>query len=125
MAVLKTLQAEGSGRWKIRRLQEVLHWLEPASTTELAAELRAAGVLAYDPVSGIYRLTTEAHVVTAILDPLTVPGLDPRRLATAFYGRYGVRPLPGSPGRLVIPMSTVAEALELREARVMYLHRRF
>jgi len=80
VAVLKTLQADGSGRWKIRRLQEVLHWLEPASTTELAAELRAAGVLAYDPVSGIYRLTTEARVVTAILDALTVPGLDPRRL---------------------------------------------
>ena len=46
IALLKTLQADGAGRWKIRRLQEVVHWLEPASVTELVAELKAVGVLA-------------------------------------------------------------------------------
>lgn len=80
VAFLKTLQADGSGRWKIRRLQEVVHWLEPASVTDLAGELRAAGVLSYDPVSGNYRLTSDARVVTAVLDALTVPGVEPRRL---------------------------------------------
>lgn len=80
VAFLKTLQADGSGRWKIRRLQEVAHWLEPTSVTDLAGELRAAGVLAYDPVSGNYRLTSNARVVTAVLDALTVPGVEPRRL---------------------------------------------
>jgi hypothetical protein len=34
VALLKMLQADGAGRWKIRRLQEVVHWLEPSSVTE-------------------------------------------------------------------------------------------
>jgi hypothetical protein len=80
LAVLKALQADGSGRWKIRRLQEIVDWLEPSSVTDLVAELRTSGVLVYDAVTGYYRLTPDARVVVAILDALTVPEVEPRRL---------------------------------------------
>lgn len=80
LGLLKALQGDGSGRWKIRRLQEIVSWLEPASVTDLVGELRAAGVLAYDGISGYYRLTADARVVVAILDALTVPDVEPRRL---------------------------------------------
>jgi hypothetical protein len=80
IALLKTLQADGAGRWKIRRLQEVVHWLEPASVTELVADLKAAGVLHPEPISGFYRLTPSARVVTALLDAMTVPEVEPRVL---------------------------------------------
>jgi hypothetical protein len=80
IALLKTLQADPAGRWKIRCLQEVVHWLEPASVTELVAELKAVDVLAVQPVSGYYRLTASARVVTALLDAMTVPEVDPRSL---------------------------------------------
>lgn len=80
LAVLKALQAHGSGRWKIRRLQEIVDWLEPSSVTDLVAELRTSGVLVYDAVTGYYRLTPDARVVVAILDALTVPDVEPRRL---------------------------------------------
>ncbi len=80
VGLLKTLQADGSGRWKIRRLQEIVHWLEPASVTEVVAELRAVDVLAYEPVTGLYRLTPAARVVTALLDAMTIPEVHPRAL---------------------------------------------
>ncbi len=80
IALLKTVQADGSGRWKIRRLQEIVHWLEPASVTEVVAELRAVDVLAYEPVTGLYRLTPAARVVTALLDAMTIPEVHPRSL---------------------------------------------
>jgi hypothetical protein len=80
IALLKTLQADGSGRWKIRRLQEIVHWLEPASVTEVVAELRVVDVLAYEPVTGLYRLTPAARVVTALLDAMTIPEVHPRAL---------------------------------------------
>lgn len=80
IGLLKTLQGDGSGRWKIRRLQEIVHWLEPGSVTDLVGELRSAGVLTYDPVSAYYRLTPDARVVVAILNALTVPDIEPRRL---------------------------------------------
>ena len=80
IALLKTLQGDGSGRWKIRRLQEIVHWLEPGSVTELVAELRSVEVLSYEPISGLYRLTANARVVTALLDALTIPEVHPRSL---------------------------------------------
>jgi hypothetical protein len=80
IALLRTLQGSGSGRWKLRRLQQVVHWLEPHSTTELVGELREAGVLEFDDVRRFYRLTPEARVVTAILSALTIRELDPRRV---------------------------------------------
>lgn len=80
VALLKTLQADGSGRWKIRRIQEIVHWLEPASVTDVVAELRTVEVLAYEPVTGLYRLTPGARVVTALLDAMTIPEVHPRSL---------------------------------------------
>jgi len=80
IALLKTLQADGSGRWKIRRLQDIVHWLQPASVTDVVAELRAVDVLAYEPVTGLYRLTPAARVVTALLDAMTIPEVHPRSL---------------------------------------------
>jgi|SRR5215207_414268 len=80
IALLKTLQADGTGRWKIRRLQEVVHWLEPTSVTELVADLKLAGILRQEPISGFYRLTPSARIVTALLDAMTVPEVDPRVL---------------------------------------------
>ena len=69
IALLKTLQADGAGRWKIRRLQEVVHWLEPSSVTELVADLKLAGILRQEPISGLYRLTASARVITALWTP--------------------------------------------------------
>lgn len=80
VALLKTLQADGSGRWRIRQLQEVIWWLDPPATAELARELRAAGVLAFDTRRAVYRLTAEARVISAIVDALTLPEIEPRRL---------------------------------------------
>jgi hypothetical protein len=83
IAVLKTLQGDGAGRWKIRRLQEVIHWMEPHSVSEIAAELRAGGILDYDSVSGYYRLGAGGRMVAALLGALTVPEVEPRRLIKA------------------------------------------
>jgi hypothetical protein len=83
IGLLKTLQADGAGRWKIRRLQEVVHWLEPSSVTELVADLKLAGVVQLEPISGFYRLTPSARIVTALLDAMTVPEVNPRVLVKA------------------------------------------
>jgi hypothetical protein len=80
IALLKTLQADGAGRWKIRRLQEIVHWLEPGSVTDIVAELKTVEVLSYEPVTGFYRLTPSARVVTALLDAMTIPEVHPRSL---------------------------------------------
>jgi len=80
IALLKSLQGDGTGRWKIRRLQEIVHWLEPASVTDLVGELKSSGVLSYESVTAYYRLTPAARVVTALLDAMTIPEVDPRSL---------------------------------------------
>lgn len=80
IAVLKTLQADGAGRWKIRRLQEIVHWLEPSSVTDIVAELRGVEILSYEQVTSFYRLTPSARVVTALLDAMTIPEVHPRSL---------------------------------------------
>jgi hypothetical protein len=61
-------------------LHEVVHWLEPTSVTELVADLKLAGILRQEPISGFYRLTPSARIVTALLDAMTVPEVDPRVL---------------------------------------------
>lgn len=80
IALLKTLQADGAGRWKIRRLQEIVHWLEPGSVTDVVSELKAVDVLSYEPVTGFYRLTPTSRVITALLDAMTIPEVHPRSL---------------------------------------------
>jgi len=80
IALLKTLQGDGAGRWKIRRLQEIVHWMEPSSVTDIVAELKTVEVLSYEQVTGFYRLTPSARVVTALLDAMTIPEVHPRSL---------------------------------------------
>lgn len=80
IALLKTLQGDGAGRWKIRRLQEIVHWLEPSSVTDIVAELKTVDVLSYESITGFYRLTPNARVVTALLDAMTIPEVHPRSL---------------------------------------------
>lgn len=80
IALLKTLQGDGAGRWKIRRLQEVVHWLEASSVTDIVAELKTVDVLSYEQITGFYRLTPSARVVTALLDAMTIPEVHPRSL---------------------------------------------
>jgi hypothetical protein len=46
VALLKTLQTDGAGRWKIRNIQDAVFWLEPVVVAELVRELRDSGVLA-------------------------------------------------------------------------------
>jgi hypothetical protein len=83
LALLKTLQADRSWRWRIGRLQEIVHWLEPQSTTELVADLKAVGVLDYDPLTRYYRLGVEGRLVSALVGAITVPQVERRRLIKA------------------------------------------
>lgn len=83
IAVLKSLQGDRSWRWRISRLQEIVHWLEPQSVTELTAELRDVGLLGYDSVTRYYRLGPEGRMVAALLGALTVPQVERRRLIKA------------------------------------------
>jgi len=83
IAVLKSLQGDGSWRWRIGRLQEIVHWLEPQSVTELTAELKDVGLLSYDPVTRYYRLGPEGRMVAALLGAMTVPQVERRRLIKA------------------------------------------
>lgn len=80
VALLKALQGDGSGRWRIRQMQEAVAWLDPPAVSLLARELRDDGVLAFDARRAVYRLTPEARVLCAVVDALTLPQIDPRRL---------------------------------------------
>jgi hypothetical protein len=80
IALLKDLQGSGAGRWRIGEIKQAVWWLDPGSVTELVAELRESEVLLYEPVRGYYRLTAEARVVTAVLQALTIPEVEPRRM---------------------------------------------
>jgi len=77
----------GSWRWRIGRLQEIVHWLEPHSVTEIVAELKEVGVLGYDPVTRYYRLGAEGRLVAAIIGAVTVPQVERRRLIKAITRR--------------------------------------
>lgn len=79
VALLRELQGLGSGRWKIRQIQEAIRWLERPFVAELVRDLREAGVLDRDE-RDYYRLTPEARLVTAMIGALTVPDVGPRWL---------------------------------------------
>lgn len=79
VAVLKSLQESGTGRWKIREIQDALDWLEPQSATDLIAGLRASEILRYDALANRYVMSPEARAASAIMDALTA-GVDPRRM---------------------------------------------
>lgn len=79
VALLRELQGLGSGRWKIRQVQEAIRWLEGPFVAELVRDLRDAGVLHQDE-RGYYRLTPESRLITAIIGTLTVPDVGPRWL---------------------------------------------
>jgi len=83
VAVLRSLQGDRSWRWHIGRLQEIVHWLEPHSVTEIVAELKEAGILGYDPVTRYYRLGAEGRLIAAIIGAVTVPQVERRRLIKA------------------------------------------
>jgi hypothetical protein len=80
VALLKTLQTEGTGRWKTRQIQDAVFWLEPSVVAELVRELRDAGVLSYDAIRMTYRMTPTGRVICALLAALTTPKVEPRRL---------------------------------------------
>lgn len=79
VAVLKSLQESGSGRWKIKEIQDALDWLEPQSATDLVSGLRASGILRYDSLANRYSMPPEARAASAVMDALTA-GIDPRRM---------------------------------------------
>jgi hypothetical protein len=78
VAVFTTLQADSSWRWKIGRIREIVHWLEPTSTTEIVADLKDAGYLEYDGVTRLYRFGEQGRFVAAVLGVLSVPNVERR-----------------------------------------------
>lgn len=79
VAALTSLQEGGSGRWKIREIQDALDWLEPTDATEVVGNLRAGGMLEYDPLANRYSMPPDARVAAAVMGALTA-GVDRRRL---------------------------------------------
>lgn len=61
VAVLKSLQESGSGRWKIKEIQDALDWLEPQSATDLVSGLRASEILRYDNLANRYSMPPEVR----------------------------------------------------------------
>jgi hypothetical protein len=114
LAVLKTLQADRSWRWRISRLQEIVHWLEPQSTTELVADLRTIGVLDYDPLTRYYRLGVEGRLVAALVGAITVPQVERRRLIKAINKTMSLALALGAADDVVVSqfMSAVAQLQE-------------
>jgi len=80
IALLKDLQGQGAGRWRINEIKDAVWWMEGPSVTDLVGELKDAGALLYEPVRGYYRLSGEARIVIAVLEALTVPEVEPRRM---------------------------------------------
>ena len=80
VALLSTLAQQPRGRWRIRDIQKVLDWLEPASTTRLVGDLRRAELLLHDRAQDSYRLSQEARVVAAVCGALTVPEISNARI---------------------------------------------
>ena len=79
IALLKTLQADGRGRWKIRQIQDAVFWLEPVAVAELVRDLRDVEVLNYDAARATYRMSANGRVISALVSALT-SGVEPRRL---------------------------------------------
>jgi hypothetical protein len=102
IALLKELQGNGAGRWRINEIKDAAWWLEPASVTDLVGELREAGALIYEPVRGYYRLSGEARVVAAVLDALTIPEVEPRRMIKFFAAAINLGLAAGGGSEVVI-----------------------
>ena len=71
VAVLKSLQESGTGRWKIKEIQDALDWLEPQSATDLVSGLRGDAVLRYDKLANRYSMPPEVRAASAVMDALT------------------------------------------------------
>jgi hypothetical protein len=80
LALMHALGQDGAGRWRIRRIQAIVPWLEPASVTALVSDLARVGLLVHDPVSGFYRLPSDVRVLVALVDALAAPDIAPRRI---------------------------------------------
>lgn len=114
IALLKHLQGHGAGRWRINEIKDAVWWLEGQSVTELVGELRDAGALIYEPVRGYYRMSGEARVVAAVLDALTIPEVEPRRMIKFFAAAINLG-LAGGAGSAVIVGGFRAAVAVLRE----------
>jgi len=79
VAVLKSLQESGTGRWRIKEIQDALDWLEPQSATDIISGLRAGEILRYDTLANRYSMPSEVRAASAVMDALTA-GIDPRRM---------------------------------------------
>jgi hypothetical protein len=80
IALLKELQALGLGHWRLGEIKDAIWWLEPQAVTLLVGDLKDAAFLLHEPLRNEYRLTNEGRVVTAVLDALTMPEVEPRRM---------------------------------------------
>jgi hypothetical protein len=78
--VMHAVGQDGAGRWRIRRIQALLPWMEPASVTSLVSDLAGAGLLQYDAVEGVYRLPPDVRVLIALVNALAVPEIPTRRM---------------------------------------------
>jgi hypothetical protein len=79
VAVLKSLQESGTGRWKIKEIQDALDWLEPQSATDLISGLRTSEILRYDALGNRYSMPPKVRAASAVMGALTA-GVDPRRM---------------------------------------------
>lgn len=102
IALLKDLQGHGAGRWRIGEIKEAAWWLEQADVTELVGELRDAGALLYEPMRGYYRLSGDARVVVAVLEALTVPEVEPRRMIKFLAAAINLGLAGGAGGDVVV-----------------------
>lgn len=114
IALLKDLQGHGAGRWRINEIKDAVWWLEGQSVTELVSELREAGALIYEPVRGYYRMSGEARIVVAVLEALTIPEVEPRRMIKFFAAAINLG-LAGGAGSAVIVGGFRAAVAVLRE----------
>ncbi len=97
VALLSHVAREPRARWKIRELQETVAWLEPSSVTRLVADLRAAGLLLYDPTLDAYRLSHEARVVAAVCAALAVPEISYGRIIRILASAMAMAQAAGAP----------------------------
>ncbi|MBI4538730.1 MAG: hypothetical protein HY704_04365 [Gemmatimonadetes bacterium] len=97
VALLGQIAREPRARWKIREIQEAVAWLEPGSVTRLVSDLRAAGLLLYDPALDAYRLSHEARVVAAVCSALAVPEISYGRIIRILASAMALAQATGAP----------------------------
>lgn len=122
VALISELAAHPRGRWRIREIQQIVTWLEPASTTRLAADLRGANLLVYDSAGDSYRLSPEARVVAAVCGALTVPEVGPRRIIRVLSAAISLAEASGAHDRAVYaPYLSCIAVLEADSAELRRL----